>query len=359
MKHIVVVAPGGRRGRGGMCRMVDRMLQEWQEACRQPELLLVDSTGIGPRWRMPFCFAAAFLRILGLGLTGRMALLHLHCAERGSVMRKGILLLLGKLLGAKVVLHMHGAEFQPFYDGLAAPLRATLRWVVRRADSIVVLGTAWQTYYVGHLGLCADKVLVAHNGVDLPAAPAAAHNTCRLLFAGVLGERKGLGDLLAALDDARLQPLGWWLDVAGNGDPTPFRRQAMARNLVGRVRFHGWLPPSEMTSLMQGADILVLPSHHEGLPLVVLEAMAHGLAVVTTPVGSVQDAVVDGSTGLLVPPGDPAALAGVLAQLMAEPDLRRRIGCAARVHVARGFTVRRQNETLQAIFAPLLTPLPR
>jgi glycosyltransferase involved in cell wall biosynthesis len=85
--------------------------------------------------------------------------------------------------------------------------------------------------------------------------------------------------------------------------------------------------------LLARAAVVVLPSHREGLPMVLLEAMAHGRAVVATPVGGVPSLVEDGRTGLLVPPGDAEAVRAAMERLLGDPDLRRRLGAAAREKV--------------------------
>ena len=99
---------------------------------------------------------------------------------------------------------------------------------------------------------------------------------------------------MADLASARLRQAAWHLAVAGNGDDAPFRNQSEMSGLADKVTFHGWMAPPKMHDLFAASDVLVLPSRNEGLPMVIVEAMASGLAVISTPVGSISDAVVDG-----------------------------------------------------------------
>ena len=356
-RRILAVVPGGRAGVGGMCRMAAAMAAEWQARGRAPPMRVLDSHG-GRRGRMPLVFAATLARVAALLLGRRVAVLHLHCAERGSVLRKGLLLLLGKACGVPVVLHMHGAEFPQFFAALPPPARAVLRAVLARADAVVVLGAEWRRFFITVVGLAAARVHVIANGVALPPAPIEppAGEPCRLLFAGNLGPRKNLAGLLAALADPRLAALDWTLDIAGDGDAEAHRAAAAATGIAARLRFHGWLGPTPMAALLARAAVLVLPSRDEGLPMAILEAMAQGLAVVATPVGAIPEAVRDGETGLLVPPGDDARLAGALCRLVADPALRRRLGAAGRAAIAREFSLGRQNDRLAALFAALADP---
>ena len=147
---------------------------------------------------------------------------------------------------------------------------------------------------------------------------------------------------------------GWHLDIAGNGDSAPWRALAERHGVTDRVTFHGWLDGAGVQRLLAVSDALVLPSWAEGLPMVVIEAMAHGLPVVCTPVGSVREAVEDEVTGLLVPPGDPASLARALARLVRSPALRRRLGQAGRERYVAEFGIARLNDRLGGVFAEAL-----
>jgi glycosyltransferase involved in cell wall biosynthesis len=111
--------------------------------------------------------------------------------------------------------------------------------------------------------------------------------------------------------------------------------------------------------LLQEAAVFCLPSHDEGLPMAMLEAMASAKAMVVTPVGGIPDAVKQGEHALLVPPGDVAALAVALQSLLADAGLRRRLGQAAREQVVQRYSAPRVMAQLDAIYARLGAPAPR
>ena len=106
----------------------------------------------------------------------------------------------------------------------------------------------------------------------------------------------------------------------------------------------------DVPDLLETLDVVALPSWTEGLPIVLLEAMAHGRPVVATPVGGTPELVTDGETGLLVPPRDPEALAAALRRVLDDPDLARRLGTAARARVAERFTAAEQARRTLAIY---------
>ena len=153
------------------------------------------------------------------------------------------------------------------------------------------------------------------NGVEIPAEVGAEADPPEVLFVGRLAPEKGIRELATA---AR----GLNLIVAGDGP---------LRSLVPDAL--GFVPHAEVERLLARAAVVVLPSHREGLPMVLLEAMAHGRAVVATPVGGIPSLVDDGVTGLLVPPGNPKALREAIERLLGDPPLRRRLGGAARERV--------------------------
>jgi glycosyltransferase involved in cell wall biosynthesis len=140
--------------------------------------------------------------------------------------------------------------------------------------------------------------------------------------------------------------------------PAAFAAQVHAGGLDDRVRHCGPVRGSAKHALFVDADIFVLPTHyeHEALPVVVIEAMMHGLPVVTTRVGALPDLVTDGETGDLVAPRDAAGLADALARLMHEPERRRRYGAAGRARYEAELTDARFEQRLLACLSGALRP---
>jgi glycosyltransferase involved in cell wall biosynthesis len=176
-------------------------------------------------------------------------------------------------------------------------------------------------------------------------------------FSGRLEEEKGLEHLLdAAAILLATCPAVRFL-VAGTGSrETALRRAATERGLTN-VTFLGYCP--DMARLYPVFDLLAVPSLYEGLPLAVLEAMAAGCPVVAFRVGGIPEAVEDGVQGYLVAPGDTRALAGHVAHLADDPDLRGRMGKAAEARVAEEFSVAGMITRLQALYTGLLREVGR
>jgi glycosyltransferase involved in cell wall biosynthesis len=181
-----------------------------------------------------------------------------------------------------------------------------------------------------------DRVRHLNSFVDVEhIAPKAAPGT-NAVFASRLSPEKGLDVLVEAV--AKLGP-GVHLDVAGEGPDRP-RIEILADRIArGQVRFLGRLPKREVFELIAGAGVVVVPSRcYENQPLGVLEAFACGVPVVASNHGGIAELVDPGVDGVLVPPGDPGALASALRALLADPQACLRLGHAGREKVVRAFT---------------------
>lgn len=282
---------------------------------------------------------AGWMRYIGRLMGGRVALVHVHMASRASFWRKLLFLLPAFSLRVPVLLHLHGAEFREFYGRESSPfVQRLIRFVFERASRVVVLSSGWREWVQDQFPEA--RVFVIYNPVALPEySPDAVRDSDSLLFLGRLGERKGTFDLIEAL--ARLAPAfpNVKLLLGGDGELDAVQARATALGVAANVETLGWVRGEDKHALLARASIYVLPSYNEGLPVSVLEAMAAGLPVVSTPVGGVPEAVADGVEGYLVQPGDVAALSERLERLLSDSDLRHRMGVAARQKVEKYFSV--------------------
>ena len=184
-----------------------------------------------------------------------------------------------------------------------------VRGVLGRARLVIAASTA-----LAHeaIELGAQEVRVIPSGVDVPSDVAEPDEPPHVLYAGRLSPEKGIRELVEATR-------GIPLVVAGDG---PLRRE-VPESL-------GFVPHDELAALYERAAVVACPSHREGFGVVCAEAMAYGRPVVAGAVGGLLDLVIDGETGLLVPPGDVAALRAALERLLGDAELRRRLGAGAR-----------------------------
>src|SRR5262249_21811001 len=177
---------------------------------------------------------------------------------------------------------------------------------------------------------------------------------CHLLFLGYLSARKGVPELLQALASLPTMTRPWHATLAGDGPIDEFRKLAKNLGILAKVSFPGWVDEARVRALCGHADLLVLPSHAEGLAMSVLEGMSHGLAVIATPVGAHPEVIEPEVSGLFVPPGDAPALAGALGRVINDESLRERLGRGGRERFLAEFAVRVYASRLTNLHARLL-----
>lgn len=207
--------------------------------------------------------------------------------------------------------------------------------VLRAAASVVVFTAEQRAAVMARYRLNPARVAVLPNGVHqrfFCAAQRLLHEKPRLLFVGRLSVQKNIPLLLHALDGVSER---FETTLVGDGDQGRMLRETADRLRLQNVRFHGRADNAELRGLYQDADVLVLPSEREGMPLVLLEALAVGLPIVATDIPGNRDVVLPGRTGLLVPPSDPAQLRRALLEVTGDAQRYQRMSEAARARAAR------------------------
>jgi glycosyltransferase involved in cell wall biosynthesis len=283
----------------------------------------------------------------------RPAIVHAHSASRASFLRKSLLLLLARAAGCKTVFHLHGGGFRQFATGdSGALMRRWIRHTLEHSSLVIALSDGWAQFVRGFAP--GARVAVLPNSVALPALPAAgAEQPGRILFLGRVEAAKGIDELLRAA--AALAPSlpALRLAIGGEGDLARVRARAAELGIADRVELLGWLDARRRDAELARAAVFCLPSHAEGLPMAMLEAMAAARAVVVTNVGAIPEAVAHGDNGLLVAPRDGAALAAALERVLADDALRARLGRRARETVEQRYSGPVVAERLAALWREL------
>jgi glycosyltransferase involved in cell wall biosynthesis len=230
-------------------------------------------------------------------------ILHAHWLPAGWVARR---------TGKPYVVQVWGTDVE-----LARRAPVLARRVLRGASLVIAASTALAES-ARRLG--AADVRVIPSGVELPPEVGPEASPPEVLYAGRLSSEKGVLELVEATQ-------GLNLVVAGDG---PLRAR-----VPGAL---GFVPHADLQRLYARAAVVACPSRREGFGVTCLEAMAHGRPVVATSVGGLRDLVVDGETGLVVPPRDPPALGAALERLLADEELRRRLGAAGRERARERFS---------------------
>lgn len=293
-------------------------------------------------------------QLFGMLISGKVALLHVHAASGISFWRKRLFIRLGKIFSRPVVVHLHGGEFLEFYRSCSARQQTLVRRTLESADRVIVLSSTWRD----RLGEISDRLhtVVLPNPVAVPIDAAVRDGKeFRILFLGRLERAKGVFELIEAFALLRhIYPTAV-LSLGGEGDFSAINQRISELDIKAWVELPGWVVGDEKEALLRTADAFALPSHVEGLPVSMLEAMAYGVPVVVSRVGSVPGVVIDGEQGLLISVEDVQGIVAALSKLAASPKERQRLGMAGRDLVVSTFAADRVCAQLEEIYAAVLS----
>ena len=215
------------------------------------------------------------------------------------------------------------------------------RWSVRAASLAVVASRRDEAYVTATYRLPPEKLRVIGNYVDVSVFkpdPSAVRHDDRMVFVGRLAPQKNFGNLIRSLGG-----LPYGLDIYGHDDSLKGGLQALAEQVGARVTFHPAVPNRKLGAVLNSYSLFVLPSLYEGMPKVLLEAMACGLAVLGTNVEGINEVIRHQTSGFLVQGTDPASLREGILALAPNRSLQKTLGAEAARHV-------RENYSLEAIF---------
>jgi glycosyltransferase involved in cell wall biosynthesis len=238
--------------------------------------------------------------------------------------------------------------------------RLAFRWSMRQSRAVATVSGATRQLFLDSLHLPPDAITVVHNGIVAPPAgdPVAVRRELGLaggetliVSVGNLYPVKGHIVLLQALAGlaARTDLPPWRMALAGRGRETDRLKQFAAEHGLDRVHFLGHR--GDVPDILAAADVWVMPSLSEGLPLALLEAMFAGKAIVASAVGGIPEVITSERDGLLVPPSDPPALASALGRLLASPALRATLGRAAKERAASHFSIAHMTDDYERLYA--------
>jgi glycosyltransferase involved in cell wall biosynthesis len=248
----------------------------------------------------------------------------IFAADAVSLLEKGSMCLLARLAHRGVVLHVSGGNVPAQCDRRPA-LRTWVRLALGSAHFICTLSAYWTAYFGRYARR--EKIIEIPNGFKLDGPTLSHQPGWRIVFVGWVTREKGVFEALDVLAGVRIVHPSATLTIVGGGrDLDAFTRDVEDRGLQGAVRMTGWLSRQEVQRILRESDVFLFPSHFEGLPNAVVEAMAVGLPVIATRVGGVPDLIRHGDSGFLVDVGDIAGMTMTVNDLFARPDLAREIG---------------------------------
>lgn len=333
--------------RGGIASVVNGYRGSVLE--RRYDIRYVESYCDGSRWRKLGKAVLSYGAFLGQILFHRPDVVHIHSSFGPSFYRKLPFIFLGRLCRIPVVNHIHGAEFDAFYEQASGRKQRLVRMVYRQCDRLLVLSKEWKTRLGGIVP--AERITVVENYCPIPAVPYDnARDGRQVLFVGELGKRKGCYDMAAIWERVAAQVPSARLVMAGDGEMEQVRQSFERNGLAGQVSFPGWVRGQDKARLFEQSAVFLFPTYNEGMPMAVLEAMSYGLGIVTTTVGGIPGLIEDGVNGRLCRPGDVDGMAQAVVQMLKETAVRDAYGRKARECAVRRYSLERHLAKLGRVY---------
>jgi len=260
-------------------------------------------------------------------------LVHIHATDYLNFFESSLYLFVAKLLRKKTIIHIHATYFETFYNNSNLIIKALIRKILSMTDRLIVLSPNTQIFFEKISP--SSKISVISNTSEIPARLNEEMDirkndstTVKVLFVGSEeAKRKGFYDVIKAIPIVAAKCGSNILFIfAGIYDLEKQTIIKEANNLYHCVNYFGFLEKDEMLKTRLKSDIYILPSYAEGLPVAMLEAMAAGLPVVSTRVGSIPEVIEEDVNGFLIEPGDYETLAEKIVELAGDQELRQTMG---------------------------------
>lgn len=273
-----------------------------------------------------FMAITAYLKIFCLLLFDkRIKIVHIHGAAYGSYYRKKHVIKISKLFKKKIIYHMHGGEFKHFFE--TSVNKPDIIRTINNCDVCIVLSNSWKTYFES-IGITSSHIYILNNSIEKPSlkkcktSSKTGTNILKTLFLGTLVKEKGIFDLLDVLiKDKDYFSKNMYLVIGG------VKNEAIIKDIIKQekidqfVEFKGWISKEDREKEYSDADVLILPSYFEALPMVILEAMSFNCAVLSTDVGGIPDVIIHNMNGELIQAGDKMAIRDALIRFIEDRDI--------------------------------------
>lgn len=331
-------------GKGGisiLIRSISSMYAPFRSVVSQHE---------GNKLRKLAILLGAELRLIYLCAFGRIRIVHIHTASYTDFRRNALFLRTAKLFGKKVLLHIHGAQFEEFYSEQTALVQR----VCRRADMLATVSNHFVEFLRDKR--LNDRVRLLHNLTGRPTILPKAKTDPRLrfLYVGAVDERKGIFDVLECLAEHK----DYFADkivyeIAGTGETDRMHEFIRQNGMESFVRYLGWVDACKKQECFSQADVFIHPSRFESFGIAILEGMSYRLPIITTGVGGIPDLVTDGVNGIVTAAGDKESIRMAMQRLIEDETLRTRMGDASG-RLAENFYPEKIERDLTGLYLELL-----
>ncbi len=258
----------------------------------------------------------------------RIQIVHVQGSHGTSFDRKKLFVKIAKMFDKKVVWHMHASQFVPFYESRKD--KEEIVHCLNMSDTLIVLSHYYKDFYM-KIGVRPEKIIILDNIVPYPDIRKESElydgkRNLHILFLGEISQRKGAFDLIKAIETHSYLRDKINIRIGGNGEVENLHNAILNSNLEDCITFEGWVDGEKKVNLLNWADVYILPSYNEGLPISILEALSYNCPIISTPVGGIPEVVITNNTshnkqnGILVEPGDIDQIAASIHYYIENPE---------------------------------------
>lgn len=288
----------------------------------------------------------------------RPQIAHVHTNSGAGFFARGWMTLWAERFGVRSVLHMHGASFKEFYSNLNPGRKKKALKLLQANTFLIVLSEAWKIFFIS-IGVPEEKIVVMENSVFVPDLKDNKQNRngkLTALYLSRIEKRKGVFELIDAIDANRNLFDDYRFIIAGplSHDHAVIKEHIESLGLSDSIEMPGPLIGAAKDAAYRQADVYLLQSYAEGMPIGLLEAMSYGLVCISTPVGGIPDVIQHDVNGLLIPPGDSAALAAALHTMVKGSSMRKSLGHHARETIEQKYSWDNRSVQLMNLYNVML-----
>lgn len=319
MKVLMVGVSPSRKG--GMWAMAKNYLEN-KEFCKITNLEYVSTSTSGSIIKRSMHMFIGIIKILRILVLSDIDIVHVHMSKKGSVFRKGLVIVISKLFCCKIIVHMHAGGFTEWYKTQPELLKKIIRYILSLSDELLVLGEYWREK-ISEI-IPNQNIEVLYNGIKIPEENPYNVDSHIIIFMGMMNKEKGIFDLLESIKliDSIL-PQNIHVLLCGDDENGLVQRKIDELELINRVKCLGWIDETKKKDIYKNAMLNVLPSYYEGLSMTVIEAMANGIPTIATNISTMPEVL--GDSGILIDPGDIDSLANAIVFYSNNVSLRKEI----------------------------------
>ena len=334
--------------KGGMWTVVENYLEN-KDFSKKYNLKYISTAVAGNPIKRIVYSLWGIIKVFFYTLFNKYDILHVHMSERMGVFRKGIIIKISRIRKAKVIIHMHGAEFEEWYKSLPDKRKVKVRNILNSSNKIIILGEYWKSF-VSSIVEDKNKIEVVYNSVKCPKENLYNLDTDKLLFLGAIGKRKGIFDLIETMKILKNKNIKTKLILYGP-DVTEGINDIIRKNdLTDYIEYRGWLNSDNKKEVFTEEIALnLLPSYNEGLPMTILETMSYGIPNISTNVAAIPE-VINKNNGYINDPGDYKIVAEQIIKFLNNKELRKKLSDNSYKTIKDNFSIEKHITEISKIY---------